>query len=673
MSAAEIENTIEEQSLDQGELSQNLETYLSFDQRIEIEAQDRLGKQDRTEQRPEKFEALVSSVDEVIAREQFEAEQWTEVFDSSTRNEDSRLSRSADNPAWNYTNESDEVTSLTQSITEQADAIIASRHEEILQGLYSQGFATVEYYDELSQSMMKEFYFADEKGHISYKAFSKYEESPLADYADENLEGAFEIVDSSVEGTRPIEDLSDIVSEPLQIDLNEFFAAESQSYEQTTDPVHIDQEQRQETVITNLFTSPSFHLDTSRDNANLEPRADHPVEESIINPVSNLKEPIFLTFEDSSSEEIIVEELVLERQTEQPTTEIEILAQEQVVPSIKESPQKQLAPRIEQKTNSVRIPEQNLNTETTPAISIQSIEKSAPYQKSMEPSRPKETVEVSITPSINDFKESQGISIKPSEMIIFEEITNVQEPEKSLIKEIEEFDDLEIVQTAIMPEAITIKIEQSESAQIMAISRVEQMNIDLDLEIKSDAKEQVQEIKLSRTPQTKQAAQRIKFEPLKIERVLPIEQVRTEVKDDPEKLEVSEQSEVSHDNREGREKEVEQIVKIDQTEINTERVEKSAPLYKRDDRQEASQDNIRPLYMSESRQSSRTGDRKADAYSSRSTHPDRSTYNREALNGRNQPSYMNDTTQAEIAEVYLDNNTGISLAPLKTAQLELAA
>ncbi len=686
MSAAEIESTIESEWLDQNELSQNIESYLSFDQRIENEAHDLLDKQDRSEQRPEKFEAVVSSVDEVITREQFDAEQWTEIFDSSTRSEDSRLSRSVDNPAWNYTNESGEATSLTQSITEQADAIIASRHEEILQGLYSQGFAAVEYYDEMSQSIVKEFYFADEKGHISYKAFSKYEESPLADHLDENLEGDFEIVGSSIGDKETTEELNNIVAEPFQIDLTEFFATESQSYEQITDPVYAEQEQRPESFSLNLFTLekvheqertlPDFQSNTIRHDTNLELRADHPAKESIINQNNNLKEAIFLTFEAVPN--IRIEEAVFEQQTEQSTAETEDLIQESAIAVAKEIAPAQTVPIIEQSTNSIPNLEQSLNIEAAPAISLQFIEKSEQIQESIASSPSMKIAEVLASPTIGDLKESPSISIEPSETIISEKIANIQEPEKSLVEEREEFDDLEIVQTAIVPEAIAIKLEQSEPAQIVAISRPEQKNANIDVEIKSDAKEKVQAAVQSQIAKPMKTAPRIKLRSSKIEQTKAIDQAKNEVGHKQEALKVTERTgitlttnnEASLNNREEQVKEVEQIVKIDQTAINTEKTEKSVPLYNSSNSELAGHDIVRPLYISRGRQSSQNIERNDDIHSAK---PNRSTYNGEALIGRNQPSYVNDASQAETAEIYLDNDTGISLAPIKTEQLALAA
>src|SRR3989344_8716687 len=98
-------------------------------------------------------------------------EQWTKVIESPGGDV---LQKESKGREWLYRDEGSEKTSLT------ADQTVGGRHKEILNDLYDKGFAISEYQKPELNILVKEVYFADEKGNIFYQIFEREPEEPEA-------------------------------------------------------------------------------------------------------------------------------------------------------------------------------------------------------------------------------------------------------------------------------------------------------------------------------------------------------------------------------------------------------------------------------------------------------------------------------------------------------------
>jgi hypothetical protein len=101
-----------------------------------------------------------SSVEDVV-KSLPDAEQWEKKAASSGGDY-----LKWDTQEWVYK----EASGKESSITDQVTGELKGRHTEILEGLFSQGFAISERVE--GQTLLREVYFADEKGKISYEVYS---------------------------------------------------------------------------------------------------------------------------------------------------------------------------------------------------------------------------------------------------------------------------------------------------------------------------------------------------------------------------------------------------------------------------------------------------------------------------------------------------------------------
>lgn len=74
-----------------------------------------------------------------------------------------------DTKEWVYKDESGKEVSITAAVQGQD---VAERHGQILENLYSQGFSVSEFQKPDSDLVVREIYFADEKGNISYEVYN---------------------------------------------------------------------------------------------------------------------------------------------------------------------------------------------------------------------------------------------------------------------------------------------------------------------------------------------------------------------------------------------------------------------------------------------------------------------------------------------------------------------
>lgn len=105
-----------------------------------------------------------NSIDGVADAAGVNVREWNKVAESSGGD---ILQKESQGREWLYKDESGERASVTGS---QA---IGERHQEILDSLYNVGFSISEYQKSDSDILVKEIYFADEKGNISYQVFEK--------------------------------------------------------------------------------------------------------------------------------------------------------------------------------------------------------------------------------------------------------------------------------------------------------------------------------------------------------------------------------------------------------------------------------------------------------------------------------------------------------------------
>lgn len=137
-----------------------------------------------------------SSLNEVLAANSPSGEDWAETFSSEGEN-----FLKADSREWYYKNPKGEASSLTATLKGSEEE---SRHVQIVSELFSQGWSTVEYLDKFSGNMVREVYFADEKGRISFKAYEfkakAVDIDPVKDLVDE-------IMDDMDDGDEEVETL----------------------------------------------------------------------------------------------------------------------------------------------------------------------------------------------------------------------------------------------------------------------------------------------------------------------------------------------------------------------------------------------------------------------------------------------------------------------------------
>ena len=120
---------------------------------------------------PEVAEFQFSSVEEIV--QTLDQEKWEKTAASAGGD---YLKR--DGQEWVYKEGPGKETSITAQVM---GTEVGQRHTQILEGLYSSGFAVSEYTQ--ADKVMREVYFADEKGRVSFDAYSRaieaHEESDL--------------------------------------------------------------------------------------------------------------------------------------------------------------------------------------------------------------------------------------------------------------------------------------------------------------------------------------------------------------------------------------------------------------------------------------------------------------------------------------------------------------
>lgn len=130
-----------------------------------------------------------------------------------------------ENPEWIFKGTNGEIFSITQAVkcTE-----IENRHKQILENLYSKGYAVSELENSDQDLITLEIYFADDKGNISFEIFQKEkkiktpeeENSPTAFQNDPLIENGVKIkTPHNIQTTFSLEDFISLEDIPTQTDI----------------------------------------------------------------------------------------------------------------------------------------------------------------------------------------------------------------------------------------------------------------------------------------------------------------------------------------------------------------------------------------------------------------------------------------------------------------------
>ncbi|MBL8029847.1 MAG: hypothetical protein JNN11_01220 [Candidatus Doudnabacteria bacterium] len=128
-----------------------------------------------------------SSLDQVVADNSPKGEDWQETFSATSGN-----FLKAGSKEWHYKDPEGKEASLTESLKGSEEGL---RHSQIVEELFSQGWSTVEYMDRFSGNLVREVYFADEKGQISFKAYELKPKPSEEDIVRSLLEEVMEDMD----------------------------------------------------------------------------------------------------------------------------------------------------------------------------------------------------------------------------------------------------------------------------------------------------------------------------------------------------------------------------------------------------------------------------------------------------------------------------------------------
>lgn len=153
-----------------------------------------------------------NSLEEVLAAHAPKDKDWSVSFSSQNEGAMAGYLKS-ETHEWIYKDTKGEKKSLTNSINGKEEK---ERHTKILEDLYSQGWSVVEYWHPETQKIIREIYFSDNKGKISFQTYDL-----RAEIVFENLN---EDGDGSISENEPLSTSLSLITTPgITFDLNSFF------------------------------------------------------------------------------------------------------------------------------------------------------------------------------------------------------------------------------------------------------------------------------------------------------------------------------------------------------------------------------------------------------------------------------------------------------------------